>query len=708
MSKTNDLSSNNAGVSPQITNKPATDALNNGTVKSAPAKSDQKGPERELVGFPRKLYGSYAEYTNPQIIASALALDAKYYGADKAEYSSKNYFQYYVAIELWAGMFDSFTRNGYRRLVWSIGNRGLVAMLKECDECAQAILRNSSKGLPFLEGVDISKNAIAQLLPPIADTSVLLQLCRFLKRFTPIGALSTYKAACTSFLECQEKMRVWRLTQGIAHFFPMDPTKVKNYGRPILRDCTRPTNPTRFVSDIIERMKAKINSWVPNWSRTEWYTISSRLGDFSNGSSQEGKTLVKKINAFASTYNHIYGVPLIAPAKGVPFDVKQYTVAVKPVPKSWKSPRLIAPEAAVPNWWLTGARKALYRAFPKKDSFDAENQDINRLACYEASLNWDSHHVYVTIDHSSASDSIPYYHARDMFPEGLMSFIDDFRAKEFTLPILGKQRFFLRTFLTSGNPLTFMLEGIFFLALAEVATEITATYYWCIPTDDFLKPLVFGDDVLLDARVFDTYVSIAELIGLTINVDKSFDGKSRVKESCGVEYLCGADTATLYWPRNEITDDLDSLQSLVSLEQRLYRDFPDQATWLTYVVRGITPVTGTEPNPCFFDGTAIPLDRITDLIEPFPIKAYSIAPHKGKLELPERLLDAVKREKHTVFEGKSLDTYSNNVEAYLYAMFLRNGPSYEDSTMRSLNVSQPISRAGTTSPVKQAVGRKER
>jgi hypothetical protein len=267
--------------------------------------------------------------------------------------------------------------------------------------------------------------------------------------------------------------------------------------------------------------------------------------------------------------------------------------AVKAVPKSYKTPRIIAKEPVVRNYVATAIRKAVVNCLDWDEYrnpeygkgiilpytgdvlydvwryLDVTDQEKNREVCWEASWLL----KYATIDHSSASDLICTILGAELFP--IFAVVPELRSSEITLDN-GKTRD-CQVFLTSGHPLTFLCESIVYYAIAVVATD----FHKAFRKDRRVKyhyPWEFGDDMCIDYKVVECYMQIASLFGLKVNFEKSFAPPSNYRESCGVEYLNGYPMHGVKWPRTTYDwskEDgvANAVTSLITLQHSLYYQY---------------------------------------------------------------------------------------------------------------------------------------
>jgi len=106
-----------------------------------------------------------------------------------------------------------------------------------------------------------------------------------------------------------------------------------------------------------------------------------------------------------------------------------------------------------------------------------------------------------------------------------------------------------------GNAVTFPLETLVFWTIAqavqftvELESHPTKQYYngLHVPVENYPKCTVFGDDCIVDDRIANIFIKMLEVVGFQTNVEKTFMGSCRFRESCGGDYLAGYDVRPYY------------------------------------------------------------------------------------------------------------------------------------------------------------------
>lgn len=198
------------------------------------------------------------------------------------------------------------------------------------------------------------------------------------------------------------------------------------------------------------------------------------------------------------------------------------------VPKDSKSHRTIAIEPGL-NLWFQKAIGSMLRKRLLRDGIDlnqqSRNQELSRVAA--------KHNLLATVDFSSASDTIASQLIEELIPGKWLALLTAFRS---TSVRLDDKIIPLEKFSSMGNGFTFELETLIFYALALYVKYAAGAEG---------QISVYGDDVILPSCVFDTYASISEDLGFTVNKGKSYSS-SMYRESCGAHWWGGVDIKPIF------------------------------------------------------------------------------------------------------------------------------------------------------------------
>jgi hypothetical protein len=196
------------------------------------------------------------------------------------------------------------------------------------------------------------------------------------------------------------------------------------------------------------------------------------------------------------------------------------------VPKTTKVHRTIAVEPLI-NGYLQKGVDHLLRQFLKRIRIDLSDQSINQTMALWGSQSDHDPDGWVTIDLSSASDSIAKSLVADVLPPDWFYLLDQLRSQNYSLD--GEIRPYEK-FCSMGNGFCFPLETLLFVAAAHACD--------CgHPGRDFH---VYGDDIIVRKSTANRLIDFLDDIGFTTNPDKTFlSGPFR--ESCGNDWYEGRD-----------------------------------------------------------------------------------------------------------------------------------------------------------------------
>lgn len=582
------------------------------------------------------------------------SIDAKSMSNDASKYVENNVFQYYTATNTWLILIqETLGTRAQFSVKTSILRDGLVKAIANANALANDLIGY------YQEGKTITV-PMGWFMPTIQDMNLdeVLQVLRYLKRFTPDAADMLYTNSILAF----KAINRW----------------------------DKQTNWMNYPEWICSRIKVHLSNMLSYFEEE----YDNCIPKFSAGTTTHGSTVAAKLSEYSEFQK--YWIDPLYPI-GDPFttkyDIHRCAVKITAVPKSYKTYRLIAPEHpynAAEKQRIKDAIRRSIRRTVYGNWYNPEKQIINQQAAFEGSIDGS----YATIDLSSASDTVAEGFAYYVYPREFTRVCEKYRAGYM---IIDGEYYIKRMFATSGDPVCFDCEAMLFLAIAcsvrDIVHELTG--------EEYKDAYVYGDDIVIDTRLFDTMIDVLRILRFIPNQDKSF-GTGGYRESCGVEYYYGFDVSTKYWPRKVVKDprhDIESLQSVLSLEQRLFVYWPI-AAYLTDVAMAVYPrVTASEP------GT-----ECDDLWADSPWCGLRAAPFdrtRGTTALPEW----TKREAHTTFgteNDSSAGRRSVDIEMYHYVQFLHDGPVYATDLDRCLGISQPTSRAVDFGKPKLTVSNKPR
>lgn len=226
---------------------------------------------------------------------------------------------------------------------------------------------------------------------------------------------------------------------------------------------------------------------------------------------------------------------------------QELPVSVITVPKTLKTPRIIAMEPACMMFTQQAIKKFLYETLERSiltaGHLNFSDQTVNqRLA-----LSSSSDERFATLDLSSASDRVQYALAIRMFdynPE-LKRAIIATRSTRAQLP--DKSIVTLRKFASMGSALCFPVEAMYFYTICIAALlehrGLPVTYRdICNVSRDIY---IYGDDIIVPTDAAPIVASTLQKYHCKVGLTKSFwTGKFR--ESCGMDAYDGRDITPIY------------------------------------------------------------------------------------------------------------------------------------------------------------------
>ena len=284
-----------------------------------------------------------------------------------------------------------------------------------------------------------------------------------------------------------------------------------------------------------------------------------------------------------SFYDQLDKVDILEPGSEIP-------VRVITVPKTLKTPRIIAIEPTAMQYMQQGLLRSFLDALRKDDFLSRvigiDDQEPNRQMAMAGSLSGE----LATLDLSEASDRVSNQHVRLMLRNHphLLEAVQATRSRKADVPGHGVIR--LAKFASMGSALCFPFEAMVFmtLALMGISRELSAPLSDRSSIRRYRQQVrVFGDDIIVPQRHVLSVVSRLETFGFQVNRSKSY-WTGRFRESCGREYFNGHDVSIVkvrqVFPTRR--QDASEVISLVSLRNQLYRaGYWQTVRWLDNRIR---------------------------------------------------------------------------------------------------------------------------
>lgn len=158
-----------------------------------------------------------------------------------------------------------------------------------------------------------------------------------------------------------------------------------------------------------------------------------------------------------------------------------------------------------------------------------------------------------TIDLSSASDTISMRLLEFLLPKGFYGYLCMGRSRFTKLP--NGKWIELQMVSTMGNGYTFPLQTMLFSSVIRAIYRMKGIAVqpcvYRVDDEPHIAPSsygCFGDDMIVRRDAYNAVIQVLELLGFTVNIDKSFqDGFFR--ESCGVDVYKGNDVRPVHIER---------------------------------------------------------------------------------------------------------------------------------------------------------------
>jgi len=265
--------------------------------------------------------------------------------------------------------------------------------------------------------------------------------------------------------------------------------------------------------------------------------------------------------------DHEGDVDIVDPGLEIP-------VRVIGVPKTLKTPRIIAVEPLCMQYAQQGLLRELVSSITRHDTLGALVGFLDQVPNQELAKEGSRKGSLATLDLSEASDRVSNRLVASLvksFP-WVSQALDATRSRHADVP--GHGVIPLAKYASMGSALCFPIEAMVFLTIVLVGIEEELNRPL---THKDIKSLVgkvrvYGDDIIVPVEYVHTVVGRLEDFGLKVNHDKSFwTGKFR--ESCGKEYYDGHDVSIVKVRRMFPTQrqQAEEMISLVSFRNQLYK-----------------------------------------------------------------------------------------------------------------------------------------
>jgi hypothetical protein len=227
------------------------------------------------------------------------------------------------------------------------------------------------------------------------------------------------------------------------------------------------------------------------------------------------------------------------------------------VKKTQQIARSICTEPTINMWFQLGLGEILHRRLRQRYAIDFTYQpEVNRTLARLGSI---LDHIG-TIDLESASDSMSNRMLKYMLPSSFYAVLQKLRSPLSRLPNGSLVQ--LNMVSTMGNGFTFPLQTLLFSAVVASAFKLHGLHAKWRSWVCERNASVFGDDIIVDKRVYRTVLRGLHLLGFVVNESKSFvEGPFR--ESCGADYFNGVNVRPVYLKQvNTLQDTYVAINTL--------------------------------------------------------------------------------------------------------------------------------------------------
>jgi len=267
-----------------------------------------------------------------------------------------------------------------------------------------------------------------------------------------------------------------------------------------------------------------------------------------------------------SYYDELDQVHFLEPWEEIP-------VRVISVPKTQKTPRIIAIEPTAMQYAQQAVRKLIYEKVERDNLLKTFIGFLDQTPNQELAQEGSHTGELATLDMSEASDRVSCLHVDDLLCYNPILRDAVMACRSSKADVSGHGVITLSKFASMGSALTFPMEAMVFLAIIFVAIESDLNRP--LSRKDFKSYLgkvrVFGDDIIVPVKHVESTIRYLELFGLKVNRRKSFwTGKFR--ESCGKEFYSGHDVSIVRVRREAPTSltDVEEISSWVDLSNQMY------------------------------------------------------------------------------------------------------------------------------------------
>lgn len=211
------------------------------------------------------------------------------------------------------------------------------------------------------------------------------------------------------------------------------------------------------------------------------------------------------------------------------------------VPKNVDISRCICIEPSLNMFYQLGIKQILEKRLESYFGIDFATQQFKNRDLAQLASMFDNQ--WVTIDLSSASDSLSLEMIRVLLPGEPLGFLEATRSSHMTLPDGSEMK--LNMISTMGNGYTFPLQTAVFASVVCACMRIAGLKIDKPRGKSIGNFGVYGDDIICRTEVLRLVLRGLHLLGFSVNMDKSFF-KGPFRESCGGDYFYGHPVRGVY------------------------------------------------------------------------------------------------------------------------------------------------------------------
>lgn len=218
--------------------------------------------------------------------------------------------------------------------------------------------------------------------------------------------------------------------------------------------------------------------------------------------------------------------------------------------------RTIAVEPLI-NGYIQKGTDEYFKLCLKRIGIHLDDQSRNQKLAELGSLGI-SVDPFVTIDLSSASDSICIGLCRSLLPPDWFYFLDQIRSRNY---LLRRKTYRYSKFVSMGNGSCFPLESLIFSAICKVACDEHPS--------ELNEFSVYGDDIIVRQSVSHRVLYLLDYLGFKPNPKKTFVS-GPFRESCGADFFLGIDVRPV--SLDYALDSVTSIYKLCNLFRKIGRE----------------------------------------------------------------------------------------------------------------------------------------